>query len=277
VWARSTQLAATFSEITPHTGIHSASPGTAHLSLGIDDYGASPVPQSGNKVSGAGVISLNALRKETMAIGPVSEHSSNVGFSAQGEPEVRQSQPQTAMASVGTANVLPGDQTAAARRAASLESLAESFGSSGGPNSPHSEFDPSTIQESAISAALRTLPAGSATRPPIKNPQPVNAGSALHPNLQANPNIEPKGPIAQAAADLLSQAARSLRRASAPVAHLASKVTPQNPRQMTINPKQADARIREQEVVKRDRQLDSLQDNAADREARRKVRGGTRE
>lgn len=219
-----------------------------------------------------------------MGIESVSEGSSNADFNAEEEPAVRHSQSPTAGPWVGSANVFPENLTAASR-AASLVSLAESFGSS---QERRTVASVGTLDLLKTSSSDAGMPVSNALRgPAIKEPQEVDVGSALLPNLRENPTIdhedipgpserEPKGPIAQAG-NVLAQGAKLARRASAPVGRFANKLTPPKPKQMNISPTKADAMKRRQEVFKRDRYLDELQDNPADREARRAVRRGVRE
>jgi hypothetical protein len=203
-----------------------------------------------------------------MAIGSVSEGSSNAGFNAEEEPALGQTQPHTAEPSLGSAN--PENQTAGSR-AASLESLTESFGSSGNSSPTRSDFDPGTIRQHPISQALRGVP--------IENPEKLNVGTALHPNLQESPNIEPegqptgqsKGPIGKAAGTVFTLASKAGKSVSQKLGGSAKA------QQETTSSVQRDVRTRQQAANQRDRELDNIQDNPEDRKTRRKVRGSDRE
>jgi hypothetical protein len=80
--------------------------------------------------------------------------------------------------------------------------------------------------------------------------------------------------MAQVSSNVADAGAKLARQVSAPVTNLAKKLAP--PKQAKTTPEELDRRKREQELQKRDRTLDGMQDNEGF-EARRKLRGGTRE
>jgi hypothetical protein len=197
-----------------------------------------------------------------MPIGPISGESSRISLHDQEHESTdsRANSPHDQPVVESPIGSRRDEIAAALSRQSSLSSLASNYEGLG-----RGEIDPSRIQETAISNALRGKP--------IEDPVHVSVGDRLAPHL-AMPAEESdsRGKLAKFAGDVKEGSSGLARRMSTST----SRILRRQSGMAKIKDQELDAKRREQELNKRDRELDKLQD-AQMFAVRRAVRGGTRQ
>jgi hypothetical protein len=197
-----------------------------------------------------------------MPIGPISGASSRISLHDEEHESTnsRANSPHNQPMVESPIGSQPDEAAAALSRQSSHSSLASNYEGLG-----RGEIDPSKIQETAISNALRGKP--------IEDPVHVSVGDRLAPHLaMLAEESDSRGQFAKFAGDVKEGSSRLARRVSTST----SRILRRQSGMARIKDQELDAKRREQELNQRDRELDKLQD-AQTLAVRRAVRGGTRE